>query len=227
MPEPAAETEDVMEQCGRCLDSWDKLADEAAGSAVVAALVWVFALSWVLDYDPSTFVHPEDGAKDSMHSAFIIILSITIGCGGLGVMILSVYFNAIKLMLFQLQKRGKYTVDQVRHMCQFAVSLDFWTFPARFLGLMAAFPLFMVCATILLWAKVNHAPLDFGGKGIAVTCVVLSSVLTAFGCVGVLVISCKYNNFRKNLGLGEMGETKDWWRTAFNGSPQVDECMQH
>eukprot|EP00756_Hemistasia_phaeocysticola_P007982 Hpha_TRINITY_DN14456_c1_g1::TRINITY_DN14456_c1_g1_i1::g.157196::m.157196 len=225
-PEQAGEEEtDDGDKLSTAMSSFDLLADEAAGSGLVAALVWVFALDWISGYDTSVFMDPfttpnEYGKK--AHCAFVVFIALTVGMGGFGVLVLTFYYNVMKLASFSVQKTGNLTKGGVRAAAETVVSLDKMTYIGRFLGVAFAFPCFMLSALIYLWYKVKHnsSMTEDAAKNqaIAVTVIITVFLAASFGCF--IWIAVKYKGFKERVtgqaeAFAEQDAGKAWYHHAF------------
>eukprot|EP00756_Hemistasia_phaeocysticola_P028988 Hpha_TRINITY_DN16204_c1_g1::TRINITY_DN16204_c1_g1_i1::g.15180::m.15180 len=221
----APTTEEPTDQLSTALGSFDLLADEAAGSGLVAALVWVFALDWINGYETDVFNDVWQNAtadpqtyQRKVHGCFAIFIAITVGAGGFGVMALTFYYNVMKLVNFQVQKTGVVTRAKTEAAAQMIVSLDLITYIGRFFGVVLAFPAFMVSAMVYFWAKVKHntglgedASED---QAIAVT-VIIAVPLAAAG-VAFIWMMLKYKKFKETVtGQADAFGAADWHKTAF------------
>lgn len=230
MGEPTGEEprEEPVDQLSTALDSFDLLADEAAGSGLVAALVWVFALDWISGYETDVFNDVWQNAtadpqtyQRKVHAAFAVFIALTVGAGGFGVMALTFYYNVMKLVNFQAQKTGLLTRVKTQAAAQMIVSLDKVTYVGRFLGVVVAFPAFMISAMIYFWAKVKHNSGlgEDGAKDQAIAVTVIISVFLAGAMVGFFWVAFKYKKFKETV-TGQQDafaeeEGKEWHRHAF------------
>eukprot|EP01062_Namystynia_karyoxenos_P032594 TRINITY_DN24035_c0_g1_i1.p2 TRINITY_DN24035_c0_g1~~TRINITY_DN24035_c0_g1_i1.p2 ORF type:complete len:214 (+),score=70.96 TRINITY_DN24035_c0_g1_i1:81-644(+) len=165
--------------------SWDSVAAETGQAAFIAAFIWVILLEYLINYDPTAF-----GENSGLHDAFVVTIAVGIGAGGAGLLLLCAYYNCLKLMGFQLRKRGSYTDDQVKHFREAAKSMEYWAYPGRILTLYLSFPAFLVAAGLYFFAKVRFGPL--GGKGEAIAGTVIVSALLLVAVTGIARISQKF-----------------------------------
>lgn len=218
------------------IDSYSTLADEASGSALLAGLVWVFALDWVSGYDPEVFKKrswmeggataddplsydcPQDDRcyDKSLHGAFVTFIAIAVGAGGFGVIVLSIYFNMMKLIAFQTNKKGALNKHSVRQAAEAVVGMDPYAYMGRALGIWVAFPAFLVSGVCYFWARVryNMFVTDEAAYDQAVAGVVLMSffMFAAFG--GGLMLMLKYAAFKSAI-YGSDATANEWYKSAF------------
>lgn len=214
------------EQLSTSLGAFDLLADEAAGSGLVAALVWVFALDWISGYETDVFNNPfenntDDQYQKKMHGAFVGFIAITAGAGCFGVMLLTFYYNVVKLVGFQSQKTGELTREKTRAAAEMVVSLDGVTYFGRVLGVAVAFPTFMIAAVIYLWSKVRNLEAlgEDTAKDQAIVVTVIISLFTAAGCAAFLWVTMKYIKFKEAVTGTSFESEKDgeqWYNRAFS-----------
>lgn len=216
----AEEVEQEQADLQAAVDSWDKLADEGGNSAMLAGLVWVFALDWITGYESDQFTNPDGEHEQTLHAVFVIFLAITVAGGCFGVIVLSIWVNTLKNMGFQVSKLGRLTADRVAAMSRTGVLMDKVAYVARFFGIFMAFPSFGLAAMVYMWVKVVHND-GSGSKGQGIVIVSIISVFSFAAYACCLFMMWRYKQFRDAINLvnEKDGHAEKWYNTAFSKPP--------
>eukprot|EP00756_Hemistasia_phaeocysticola_P020597 Hpha_TRINITY_DN15726_c1_g3::TRINITY_DN15726_c1_g3_i1::g.40243::m.40243 len=204
------------------IDAIDKLADESSGVALIASLVWVFALDWANGYETDAFQNGHTNEYETtLHGAFVVFIGICVGAGGFGVILLSLYYNVMKLISFQATKTGELTHQKVMEAYGMVDTCDVVTQVGRVFSVAIAFPAFMVAATIYFWAKNRHN-MGMSWNGAKEQGIFVVSLITLFliGSLGASAgILHRYGKFKKRAS-GDMPE--GWWANWFKAGAEED-----